>query len=150
MKLQTRKMQKITHSKTILVNDSRLPSERHFGLLMVITSICLCGVAYFGHWGSLSIKIFLAIGAIFGLVTLIIPRALAPLNQFWFQIGLLLGKFVSPIVLGIMFFGLLTPVALISRILGRDILNLRRRNVQSYWIKRAPDEPNPDSFKNQF
>lgn len=65
--------------------------------------------------------------------------------------GMLLGKIVSPIVLGVMFFLMITPIALLMRIKGRDVLGLRRKkNVSTYWIARAAAEPSAASFKNQF
>ena len=61
-----------------------------------------------------------------------------------------MGKVVSPIVLGLIFFGMLTPVGIIGRLLGRDELRLKKAPVTSYWIDRDPPGPAPDSFKNQF
>jgi hypothetical protein len=66
------------------------------------------------------------------------------------KLGELMGKVVSPLVLGVIFFVLLTPVGLIGRLLGRDELRLKRTNSESYWIDRVPPGPAGDSFKNQF
>lgn len=88
-------------------------------------------------------------GIICGLLAYTSPRSLAPLNRAWFHLGELMGKIVSPVVLGIIFFGLLTPISLLTRLLGRDELRLKRRAVNSYWIDRASG-PTGDSFKNQF
>jgi len=65
-------------------------------------------------------------------------------------LGHLLGRIVSPIVLGLIFFVLITPVALFGRVAGRDPLRLKPRAISSYWVKREPAGPTPDSFKNQF
>jgi len=75
---------------------------------------------------------------------------LTPLNKAWMKLGDLLGKVISPIVLGIIFFVLLAPVALVTRLLGRDELRLKMSNSSSYWIDRTPPGPAGDSFKNQF
>ena len=83
-------------------------------------------------------------------VTLFSAESLAPLNKAWAALGQILGRLVSPIVLGLIFFCLITPVALIGRIGGRDQLRLKTRADTSYWIKREPPGPAPDSFKNQF
>jgi hypothetical protein len=84
-------------------------------------------------------------------MTLVMPRLLAPLNKAWFQIGELMGKLVSPIVLGVIFFLIITPVGLLGRLFGRDELRLkRRRQAASYWVERQPPGPTGDSFKNQF
>jgi hypothetical protein len=75
---------------------------------------------------------------------------LRPLNKAWYQLGLFLGRFVSPIVLGILFFIVITPVAIVMRLSGRDALKLRRQDVSSHWIDRKPPGPEPESFKEQF
>lgn len=63
---------------------------------------------------------------------------------------MLLGKIVSPIVLGIIFFLLISPVALVTRAFGRDALRLKAAETGSLWITRTPPGPDPESFKNQF
>jgi len=78
------------------------------------------------------------------------PQLLTPLNRFWYALGMLLGKVISPIVLGAMFFVLITPIALITRLFGRDELKIKKSFVQSYWVERLPPGPSSDSFKNQF
>ena len=78
------------------------------------------------------------------------PGILLPLNKAWYRLGLLMGKVVSPIVLGILFFIVITPVAIVTRLFGRDVLLLRKRDVNSYWIERNPPGPQPESFKEQF
>ena len=84
------------------------------------------------------------------IVTRIAPDMITPLNKSWMALGHLLGSIVSPLVLGLIFFVLISPVALIGRIAGRDPLRLKTRADTSYWIKREPPGPAPDSFKNQF
>lgn len=83
-------------------------------------------------------------------LTLFSADSLAPLNKAWAALGQILGRLVSPIVLGLIFFCLITPVALIGRVAGRDPLRLKTRADTSYWIKREPSGPAPDSFRNQF
>jgi hypothetical protein len=77
-------------------------------------------------------------------------RFLLVLYHYWMALGHLLGRIVSPIVLGLIFFVLITPVALLGRIAGRDPLRIKPRAISSYWINREPAGPAPDSFKNQF
>ena len=72
---------------------------------------------------------------------------LTPLNKLWFKFGLFLGNFISPIVMGFVFFFVVTPVGLIMRIFGKDLLNLKAKNVKSYWIEKT--EPK-SKMKNQF
>jgi len=91
------------------------------------------------------------VGAVFALVAWLWPAVLAPLNRVWTRFGLLLHRVVSPVVLGVMFFVVLTPMGLIMRALGKDPLRLRMdRNAGSYWIDRRPPGPAPDTLNNQF
>ena len=78
------------------------------------------------------------------------PRRLVLLNRGWLRLGELLGRVFNPIVLGLIYFGLLAPVAIAARLLGRDELRLKPRRASSYWIDRTPPGPSADSFKNQF
>ena len=128
-----------------------LPTERRFGALftLVFAALGLYGHFYKG-WGSgVVVGLFVA-SLVVALVTLLAPRLLAPFNKAWFQLGQLMGKVVSPIVLGVIFFLLLTPVGLITRLFGRDELRLKRKPVSSYWVDRSPPGPAGDTFKNQF
>jgi hypothetical protein len=93
----------------------------------------------------------LAFAAAFALCAWLAPQLLAPLNRLWFRFGNLLHRIVSPIALGIIFFGVITPYALVMRLFGRDQLLLRRRSARpSYWVRREPPGPPRDSFRNQF
>lgn len=78
------------------------------------------------------------------------PKSLRPLNAGWLRFGEILGRFVSPIVLSVIFFGLVTPLAIGFRLFGRDELHLRRRATGSYWIDRSAHSPSRDSFKHPF
>lgn len=93
----------------------------------------------------------LGVAAVFLFAALLFPKALAPLNRLWFKFGLLLHRIVSPLVMGLLFFVAVTPVALIMRLAGKDVLNLRfRRDAKSYWIERTPPGPAPDTMRRQF
>jgi hypothetical protein len=128
-------------------NSVGIPSNQKFGWLFAV--IFGLGFAYFHHKNSSGLAIVSLVAAvIFSLVTIFIPTALAPLNRAWFGLSLFLGKVVSPIVLSIIFFVLIVPVAFITRLFGRDALSLKKRQVSSYWVDKEPIEP--DSFKNQF
>ena len=132
------------------LHGSKLPSERTFGLVFI--GVFLIAAAYGWHkdFSTTFIEVFLVLAAAFMACTVIAPKVLRPLNKAWYQLGLFLGKFVSPIVLGILFFIVITPVAIVMRIAGRDALMLKKRNVNSYWIDRKPPGPEPESFKEQF
>lgn len=127
-----------------------LPSERSFGFLFTLIFVILAGHRiYIGAPSAMAIW-FGGLAFLLLIVTLMAPGFLRPLNKAWFALGMLLGRIVSPIVLGIIFFGLITPTAIISRILGRDELRLRQKMSETYWITRDPVGPTPESFKNQF
>ena len=128
--------------------EIELPSNRKFGFFF--TFVFAVAAAYFHYSANVSwAYVFMAAASIFLLVTLIKSDALLPLNKLWMRFGLLLGMIVSPIVLGIIFFGLFTPIAMLMRLGGRDELRLKFRQKASHWITRS--EPiKSESFKQQF
>jgi hypothetical protein len=85
------------------------------------------------------------------MVTLARENWLTPLNRAWMKLGELMGRVVNPLVLGLMFFGLFTPIALVMRAFGRDAL-CRRFDAQAptYWVTRDPPGPADDSFRNMY
>ena len=74
-------------------------------------------------------------------------KILTPLNKIWFRFGILLGSFVSPIVMGLVFFAIVTPTALIMRVLGKNLLNLKKNNKKTYWIETSKIK---SKMKDQF
>ena len=93
----------------------------------------------------------LVLGGVFVAVAYLAPGILKPLNLLWFKFGMLLHKFVNPIVLGIMFLVFITPIAVVLRLLGKRLIPLTfERDKASYWIERTPPGPAPDSLRNQF
>lgn len=137
-------------SQSDSLHGSTLPSERTFGF--VFTGIFLIVSAYLWSQDSktTTIQFFLVIALVFFVLALLMPVALRPLNKAWYKLGLLMGRVVSPIVLGILFFILISPIAIVMRLAGRDPLKLRKQDVQSHWIDRAPPGPESTSFKDQF
>jgi len=89
----------------------------------------------------------LIISVIFLILGLLNSKILTPLNKLWFKFGILLGTIVSPIVMGIVFFIVVTPISLIMKILGKDILNLKKNKNRSYWIDKSEIK---STMKNQF
>jgi len=89
----------------------------------------------------------LIISVIFLILGLLNSKILTPLNKLWFKFGILLGTIVSPIVMGIIFFIVVTPISLIMKILGKDILNLKKNKNRSYWIDKSEIK---STMKNQF
>ena len=125
-------------------------SNKKFGMLF--TSLFTLAFAYF-YWiappppGDLVIGLA-SLAVIFAFITIFFPSLFTPLIKAWFSLGLLMGKVVSPIILGGIFFSLIAPVAITTRLFGRDELLLKKREVKSYWIEKEAIDP--DSFKNQF
>jgi hypothetical protein len=91
------------------------------------------------------------IAALFLLAALTFPRILRPLNVAWMHLGLLLNRVVSPVVMGVIYFALVTPIATVMRLRGRDVLQRRFEPARnSYWIKRDPPGPDGSSFPQQY
>lgn len=132
------------------MTDPKLPSERNFGLLFVGVFALLTAYGVYKAWNSVLVSLLATVSVALLFVTLMRPASLAPLNKAWFKLGMLLGMIVSPIVVGLLFFVLITPVAVVTRFLGRDALRLTAQTDGSYWIDRVPPGPASDSFKNQF
>ena len=129
-------------------SEIELPSNRKFGFFFTFVFVMVA--AYFHYSANVGwAYVFIAMAMIFLLVTLINSDALLPLNKLWMRFGLLLGMIVSPIVLGVIFFGLFTPIAMLMRLSGRDELRLKYAQKASHWISRG--EPiKSESFKHEF
>ena len=129
-------------------SEIELPSNRKFGFFL--TFVFTVAAAYFYNAENINWTCAFVVAAlIFLFITLIKSDALLPLNKLWMRFGLLLGMIVSPIVLGIIFFGLFTPIAMLMRLRGRDELRLKFSRKASHWITRS--EPiSSESFKQQF
>ena len=124
-------------------------SERGFGLVFAVV------FAIIGLWPLLDedpVRWWaLGAAAAFLIVAFVYPRVLWPLNWVWTRFGILLGRIVAPIVMGIIFFLVVTPIALIRRLMGKDSLNLEfDPEADSYWIVRKPPGPDPKSMPRQF
>jgi hypothetical protein len=124
-------------------------SDRSFGLVIgaALTTFGLWPLLRANRpWSSL-----LVLGALFILIALTRPHLLMRLNHAWTRLGLLLHRILSPVVLGLVFYTTLTPIGLILRALGKDVLRLQSdRSVSTYWILRLPPGPPPDTMRRQF
>ena len=125
--------------------DIKLPSNRNFGVVFCIVFMII------SLWPLLSqneIRIWpLIISIIFLLLGLINSTLLTPLNKLWFKFGILLGNIISPIIMGIIFFFVVTPTGLLMKIFKKDPLNLKKNNSNTYWTDK--DNSN-NNMKNQF
>ena len=126
------------------MDDIKIGSNKSFGTVFFIV-FTLIGLYPLLKGGNLNI-ISILIGIIFLILGILNSRFLTPLNKIWFKFGLLLGQIISPVVMGIIFFLVVTPIAFIMRILGKDVLRLKKSN-NSYWIKKTDLK---SKMKNQF
>jgi hypothetical protein len=129
--------------------DLRPGSDRNFGLVMAAAAAILGCLPLLRlaapHWWLVGVALAFAAFA------LAVPRALHPLNWIWFRLGLMLHRVMSPLIIGAVFFLCVTPIGLIMRLAGKDVLSLRRRaDLPSYWIVRDPPGPEPKTMTNQF
>ena len=123
----------------------KIPSNRSFGLLFFIVFLLI------GLWPIINgetIRIWsISISIIFLILGSFNSRLLTPLKILWIKFGEILGRFISPIVLSIVFFLILTPIGLFMRLIGKDLLKTKFSKIGSYWIKR---EKNISTMKKQF
>jgi hypothetical protein len=127
---------------------NQLPSNKNFGLFFSAIFL-IAAYAFLNLWGEFAVFALIT-STLFAITAFLTPQILTPLNRLWFSLGLLLGKIVSPIVLGLIFFVLITPVSIVTRLYGRDELKIKKRTVKSYWVDRSPPGPQSESFKNQY
>ena len=130
-------------------NNLVTPSDRSFGL--VITSACVIVALYpliatrTPHWW------LLVVAAILFVLSLVKPNLLTPFNRIWTRFGLILGKFVNPIVLGLMYYLIIFPLALVLKLFGRDQMQRKfNSELETYWQNREPPGPTPGSMQNQY
>jgi len=128
-----------------MTNKIKISSNKSFGIVFFFFFLIVSVYPlYFGEnfriWSFIISLIFLILG-------LINSRILTPLNLLWFKFGILLGKIISPIVMGLVFFLVVTPTGLIMRALKKDLLNLKKKDSKSYWINRNNSK---SDMKNQF
>lgn len=133
----------------LIIPDTLLPTNRKFGIFFSTVFFAIAIYSYWKIWVEVSIAA-LILAILFAFLSIIATQLLTPLNRLWYQLGISLGKIVSPVILGIIFFVMITPISLITRAFGRDELKIKKRYVKSYWVDRSPSRPLTDSFKNQY
>ena len=127
------------------MNEIKISSNRNFGIVFFIVFLI---VAIYPLINSNEIQIWsLILSLLFLILGLINSKILTPLNKLWFKFGIFLGKIISPIIMGIIFFFVVTPIGFTMRLLSKDILNLKYNNENSYWIKKTGPK---SKMKNQF
>jgi hypothetical protein len=126
-------------------NNIKISSNRSFGIVFFIFFLIIAIYPLLENGGIRTWSFILSL--IFLMLGLINSEFLTPLNQLWFKIGLLLAKLISPAVMGLVFFIVVTPTGLIMKILKKDILNLRKNSFKTYWVERSKIK---SEMKNQF
>ena len=122
-----------------------MSSNRSFGIIFFIVFLL---ISLWPILKGLEIRVWaLIISLIFLLLGLINSNFLTPLNKTLIKFGILLGKIIAPLVMGLIFFLIVTPIGLLLRIFGKDVLNLKFSKANSYWLKR---EKNIQTMKKQF
>jgi len=135
------------HERIEADEEVKLPSERSFAMVFA-TVFALIGLIPLLHGGSIRWW-SIVIGAVFLIIGLTVPSILRPLNKLWMRFGLLLHRIVNPLVLGLMFWGILVPVGYLIRMFSGKLLASELKD-DSYWILRKPPGPDPESVRNQF
>ena len=129
-------------------SEIQLPSNRKFGFFFT----CIFLLATFYSYYIESKVLLYVLGTICGvffIITIINADALLPFNKLWMKFGILLSVIVSPIIMGVIFFGIFTPIAILMRLYGRDELRLSVKNKKTHWINRKTFKVF-DYFKRQF
>jgi predicted membrane metal-binding protein len=142
-------MQPSTHETFTREETVAAGSDRSFGLVMATVFLLLAALNAWhgGRWWPWTGTA----GALLLAAALLYPPMLAPLNRLWLKFGLLLHRIVNPIVMGLVFYGAVLPTGLVMRALGHDLLRLKREpKTASYWIRRQPPGPAPETMIDQF
>ena len=127
------------------MDDIKIGSNRSFGLVF---SIVFLLIAIYPLINSEELRVWsLIIAIIFLVLGLINSKILTPLNKLWFKFGLLLGRIVSPVIMAVIFFLVVTPIGLFMRMIGKDLLNLKFNKNKSYWIEKSGPK---SKMSNQF
>ena len=126
-------------------NNIKIGSNKSFGVVFFIFFLIISLWPLFNN-GELRIW-SLVLSMIFLILGLLKSQILTPLNKIWFRFGILLGNFVSPIIMGIVFFIIVVPTSFVMKTRGKNLLNLKKNNKKSYWIKSSKIM---SEMKNQF
>ena len=123
----------------------QMSSNRSFGIVFFIFFLI---IALWPLLNNHEIRLWsLIISLIFLILGILNSKLLSPLNKLWMRFGLLLGRIVSPIIMGIIYFFVVTPTGLIMKIFRKDLLSLKKNDEKSYWIEKNDEKSN---MKNQF
>ena len=127
------------------MDDIKIGSNKSFGIVFFVVFLL---ISLYPLLNNESIRVWsLVISIIFLILGILDSKILSPLNKIWFKFGIFLGKIISPIIMGIIFFLVVTPTGFIMRLLGKDVLNLKYNDNKSYWIEKTGPK---SKMNNQF
>jgi hypothetical protein len=140
-----------THEQLSKRDDVKAPTERSFGITFAVVFALLAAFTYWHRGATMTFYAVVIVSLIFAVVTLVAARLLRPLNLIWLKFGLLLHKVVNPVIMGLLFFAVFTPMGVAMRAIGVDLLRLKRKHAtETYWISRRSEAIQDSSMKNQF
>ena len=126
----------------LIMDNIKIGSNKSFGVVFFVVFLIF---ALYPLINNGDIRIWsLVISLVFFILGILNSKILTPLNKFWFKFGIFLGKMISPVIMGAI---LVTPIGIIMRLFGKDILNLKYQNIKSYWIEKNGPK---SKMKNQF
>ena len=129
----------------LIMDNIKIGSNKSFGVVFFVVFLIF---ALYPLINNGDIRIWsLVISLVFFILGILNSKILTPLNKFWFKFGIFLGKMISPVIMGAIFFLVVTPIGIIMRLFGKDILNLKYQNIKSYWIEKNGPK---SKMKNQF
>ena len=127
------------------MNDVKIGSNKSFGIVFFIVFLI---ISIYPMLGGDSLRVWsLVVSIIFLILGLLNSKILSPLNKLWFKFGIFLGKIISPIIMGIIFFFVVTPIGYLMRLFKKDVLSLKFNANKSYWVKKNGPK---SKMKNQF
>ena len=129
--------------------DTKLPTNKKFGFFFTFVFMCISIFFYLDN-SIFLFYIFLAFSVIFLIMAIFKDNLLYPLNLSWMYLGFIISLIVNPIVLGAIFYILITPIGIISKLFGRDELTLKKTKLKSYWINKGQYKYDSETFKNQY
>ena len=127
------------------MDDIKVSSNKSFGIVFFIVFLL---IATYPLLKGNDVRVWsLLISFGFLILGLMNSKILSPLNKLWFKFGLILGKIISPLIMGIIFFVVVTPIGVVMRVLKKDLLNLKYNQKETYWIEKTDPK---SKMKNQF
>jgi hypothetical protein len=132
-------------------DEVEAPTERSFGITFAVVFALLAAFTYWHRGATVTFYTVISVSLAFAVAAHVAARLLRPLNLIWLKFGLLLHKIVNPIIMGLLFFAVFTPMGVAMRLVGVDFLRLKRKPAtETYWISRRGEAIQDSSMKNQF